>query len=204
MTFCSDPLFDLALATDAARPDLTQCFHLTIPLYLPCLFLWAFFPYYLRLASELKKSWDETKPKVQQKPQLKIFTPLFVIKVVLVLVAALTVIVGLSVASSKEEWQPLVVYVTPIILLVTLAYELLALYLHQRLSHYTSAIQFYFWGSLVLLQLPTVASSSRTINENVSDTSAAIIQLIFWVACLLSFLAHCFADVPSGEAAKVN
>ena len=204
MSFCSDPLFDSALTTDPDRPDLTQCFNLTLPLYLPCLFLWAFFPYYRGLATELKKGWEDTKPTTQKKPELKLFTPLFLIKVALVLIAALTQIVVLVTSGSKDDWQPLVVYVTPILVLVTLAYELLCLYLHQRMSHYSSPLQFYFWVFLVLLQIPTVALSIRSCAEKDEGFGDAVIQLVFWSSCVLSFVAQCFADVPKGKNVKVK
>jgi hypothetical protein len=47
-SFCATPFWDWELLTHQTRPDLTECYHATVVL-LPCIFIWAFLPYYISL-----------------------------------------------------------------------------------------------------------------------------------------------------------
>ncbi len=47
--FCRTPLWDGDLAWSATRPDLTECFHSTVPFIVPTIYLWIFTPYYIKL-----------------------------------------------------------------------------------------------------------------------------------------------------------
>ncbi len=48
-SWCETPLWDSRLSWAASRPDLTECFHGTVPVLLPSVFLWLFTPYFLVL-----------------------------------------------------------------------------------------------------------------------------------------------------------
>jgi len=53
VAFCPDAFWDGELAWREERPELTDCFQGTVLVIVPCLFLWLFLPYYIKLGWEI-------------------------------------------------------------------------------------------------------------------------------------------------------
>ena len=131
--FCSTTFWDLDLLTDPHRPDFTDCFHSTLLIYAPCLFLWLFIPYYFITAKSIIVSGGEGRVRK------KSFSLLFCLKCLGLVSLGAVVLIGLVraivVPWEEQKGYARVRLVTPILVLATLIYEGGCLWIHWRCGH---------------------------------------------------------------------
>ena len=202
MSFCQDVFWDDSLLGHPTRPDFTQCFHSTALIYIPCLFLWIF------LLLQLKRFRN-----INAKHALKVINVknwLFLCRVTFITAFLVLECLDFIHAIVRiDEAKAGFVYVTPIILLITLSLDLILVILDHVQGHFNSMLQFYFWFFLWLLSFPTLVSSIRAlIDPNAIELQTTqvhfVIKIFYFFLAFCTWISFCFSDVPKNKRSKLS
>jgi len=90
-------------------------------------------------------------------------------------------------------------WVSPLILLVTMAYDSFCIVIHQRAYHFSSSIQFFFWLLMVTCGAPTFASSVIMVANDDStkhDNFKANVRILSYFFYVFIFVLNFFSESP--------
>ena len=153
-SFCATSFWDNELSTHATDPDVTECFLSTV-VYLPCLFLWLFAPYYAILFCK-RNTRDKGFATV-------VFVVKLVLVVLLILAAAISLIYALARGGGDDASHN---YVTPAFLLVTFVLDAVGIALHRKSGHARSYVQFVFWLLMTAAFLPGLVFGIKSFSSD--------------------------------------
>lgn len=176
-------------------PDFTECFQLTLLVWVPCAFFFFFIPLELYFISKSRSN----------------YIPWSFLNVMKLLCT--TLLIGLSAADigivftyrdSFPEYIFDVHWVTPIVRIVTFLTTAVFVLIHRKKGIRTSGLQFMFWGLLMLAAVPQYRTEILYIQAR-SDASVdlenldwhdykAFAYMAYFPLVFLMFFLNCFSD----------
>lgn len=189
------------------NPDFSQCFYLTLLVWIPCGLLWLLTP--LDLLTVKKCTVNAIS-----------WSFLSVSKVIFTIVLVAISSLDIAVAISRWENVPQVVFpvhfVTPVIRISSFLLTLKLLVVHRRRGIQSSGTLFIFWTVLLVADLPQLRSvlsfdpmKSENNSQLLKHTSWGAYEVDSFLAystCLfVMFLLNCFSDnAPTNQVPKAN
>ena len=179
MDFCGTPLWDLSLTWDTQNPDFTPCFHNTVLIYVPVIFLLFFSPleiYFLRRSQSRNIPWC-------------------VLNILRLSVGALLVILALAelvLIATLEREMFIADILGPIVKILGFSFSLFLSKANIKMGLQSSAILFSYWALTATAQSITFASVVRFGDEphQVVDSTVFSTELALVAAmCFLQFWA---------------
>ena len=198
--FCIDPLWDLNLTWYTEEPDFTKCFHSTVLVYLPCLFLWLFMPFKLY---EWKYP-NANRPSIGPTKWTWIIVLRFILQSLLLVLSVCSLIVNLNeiwnYSISEVQEKPLSEVISPAILSLTFALCLTISITDRRNGlHSSSAMQFGFWFFLTLGTTLTFTSVVRFPDKRSNGNN-----ITFWIYYILVLVAFLLEFWPNPKSDYVS
>ena len=199
--FCNDPLWDLNLTWYTDQPDFTKCFHSTVLVYVPCVFLWLLMPFKLY---EWKRP-SRDRPGNGPSKLTWVILIRFALQSLLLILSICSLIVNVneiwnySIANSLYG-KPLSEVIAPTILSLTFALCLTISITDRRNGvHSSSGMQFGFWFLLMLGSTLTFTSVVRFPEKRskANDVTFWIYYFLVLVAFLLEFWPNPKSDYAS-------
>ena len=198
--FCTDPLWNLNLTWYTDEPDFTKCFHSTVLVYVPCLFLWLLMPFKLY---EWKHK-DTNRPSDGVSKWTWIILLRFILQTLLLILAITSLIVNVNeiwnFSISEVYEKPLSEVIAPAILSLTFALCLAVSITDRRNGiHSSSGMQFGFWFFLALGSTLTFTSVVRFpgLRSNANNVT-------FWIYYFLVLIAFFLEFWPNPKSDYVN
>lgn len=174
-------------------PDFTQCFYLTVLVYVPCGLLWLLTPLELFILNKRKVnqiSWT--------------FCSVSKVAVASALIAISCLDIGLVVKQFPSDSQTVfpVHFVTPLVRIMSFLLTIKLVMLHRRKGVQSSGLLFIFWIALLIAALPQLRSVLRGPFQVKYDS----ISYIAYSTCvLLMFLLNCVSDsAPQNHKPRKN
>ena len=198
--FCTDPLWDLNLTWYTDEPDFTKCFHSTVLVYVPCLFLWLLMPFKLY---EWKYR-NTNRPSDGTPKWTWVILFRFILQTLLLVFAIVSLIINVNEiwnhSISEVYLKPLSEVIAPAILSLTFAL-CLAISIHDRRNgiHSSSGMQFGFWFFLALGSTFTFTSVVRFPEERTTANNVT-----FWIYYFLVLIAFLLEFWPNPKSDYVN
>ncbi|TRY61972.1 hypothetical protein TCAL_10708 [Tigriopus californicus] len=184
VSFCDDPLWDVNLTWYTTQPDFTTCFHQTILLYIPTIFLALFSP--LELYFRIWKGSNKPVPWTLLNIAKSIFTGVLIVLPV----------VDLGYAISEDART--VHVVAAIVKIVTYAWALILAVACQRRGVVTSGVLVIFWFVATVCGAITFASVLSTPYLRGDDFMLPFLSYTLqFPLILVLFFLNCWADAPS-------
>lgn len=174
-------------------PDFTECFYLTVLVYVPCGLLWLLTPLELFILNKRKVnqiSWT--------------FCSVSKVVVASALIAISCFDIGLYVKQFQSDSKTVfpVHFVTPIVRIMSFLLTIKLVLLHRRKGVQSSGLLFIFWIVLFIAALPQLRSVLRVPFLVKSDSISYIAYSTF---VLVVFLLNCVSDsAPKNYKPKKN
>ena len=194
--FCTDPLWDLNLTWYTEQPDFTKCFHSTVLVYVPCLFLWLLMPFKLYEWTHR----NTNQPSDGASKWTWVILSRFILQVLLLILTLASLIINVdeiwSYSISEQYLKPLSEVIAPAILSLTFAL-CLAISITDRRNgiHSSSGMQFGFWFFLALGSTLTFTSVVRFPEER--STANNVTFWIYYFLVLIAFLLEFWPNPKS-------
>ena len=199
--FCEDSLWDVNVTLKSEQRDFTLCFHSTVLVYVPCLFLWFSMPY---LLYQWKLSEITTNPDNRQQNVSLIFLLRFIFQGALLVLS-----LGGVIWNVNEFWnysysttysKPISEVIAPTILSLTFAlYLRIGITEQQNESQSYLRVQCGFWILLTLTSTFTFISIVR-FPEKRSHSYNVTYWFYYFLVVISLFLEIC----PSGILGYLN
>ena len=198
--FCNDPLWDLNTTWYTDQPDFTKCFHSTVLVYVPCVFLWLFMPF---------KLYEWKNPNVSRTSNgpsklTWIIILRFILQLLLLFISISALIINIneiwnySVSGVYEK--PLSEILAPAILSLTFALCLTISITDKRNGiQSSSGMQFGFWFFLTLGATFTFTSVVRFPEKRTSANNVT-----FWIYYFLVLIAFLLEFWPNPKSEYVS
>ena len=180
MDFCRTPLWDTDLTWNTESPDFTPCFHKTVLVYAPALFILLFSPFelYFQRRSQCRNiPWG-----------LVNISRLLAILVLLILTA---VEFGLTFTSSNQLFLSDIL--SPIVKLFTFTFVLVLSIGNIKMGIQSSGILFCFWAIVTAAEGFTFASTVRFGDDQGQVINASLFGVQYSLIAAIYFL-HFWAD----------
>ncbi|XP_062886763.1 ATP-binding cassette sub-family C member 3 isoform X1 [Mobula hypostoma] len=170
------------------RPDLTACFHNTILVWIPCIFLWLAFPLYFLYLRQSKRGYIRVTVLNRVKT---------VLGLLLWIVCWLDLFNAIHEMVNQKAWV-LAYFISPLLLGVTM---LLATFLiqYKRLRGIqSSGVLFLFWLITLVAAILTFRSKVLTAwhEKNVSDVFRFTTFCMYFALVLIQFCLCCLSEPP--------
>ncbi|XP_063822466.1 multidrug resistance-associated protein 1 isoform X1 [Ostrinia nubilalis] len=188
--FCGSTFWDSNRTWHTDNPEFTPCFHKTVLVWTPCLYLWvaAFLDiYYILNSKEKNIPWN----------------PLNITKLIVtsILIVVKFVDLGVTVhnSSQKENVVSNADYYSPIIKILTFALSATLLYYNRKYGMRASGVLFFFWLLLIIAGLPQLRSEIILHSEKEDDENVQynfVSYMVYYPLIVLMFILNCYADLP--------
>ena len=191
--FCNDPIWDLNATWYTDQPDFTKCFHSTILVYLPCIFLWINMPFKLYEWKNQNASQASNGPS----KLTRIFFLRLVLQLLLFFISNCAFVINIheilkySIQGLYEK--PLSEVMEPAILCLTFVLCLTVSIIDRRNGiQSSSGMQFGFWFFLIISATFTVTSVVRFPEKRSSANN--VIFLIYYFHVSIAFLLEFWSN----------
>ena len=198
--FCNDVLWDLNVTWYTDQPDFTKCFHSTVLVYVPCLFLWVTMPFKLY-------EWrypDVSIPRNGTPKRTFIVLARFAFQTLLLLLSISALILNINeiwnYSISEVYEKPLSEVIAPAVLSLSFALCLSIIITdHKNGIQSSSGMQFGFWFFLTLGATLTFTSVVRFPEKRTTSNNVTFWIYYFFVlaAFLLEFWPNPKSDYVS-------
>ncbi|KAL0880786.1 hypothetical protein ABMA27_001981 [Loxostege sticticalis] len=188
--FCGSTFWDSNRTWYTENPEFTPCFHKTVLVWIPCIYLWVaalLDIYYILHSKEKNIPWN----------------PLNITKLIItsVLIVVKFVDLGVTVhnSSQKENIVSNADYYSPIFLILTFALSAALLYYNRKYGMRASGVLFFFWLLLIIAGLPQLRSEIVLHSEKADDENVQynfVSYMVYYPLVVLMFVLNCFADLP--------
>ena len=191
--FCNGALWDLNVTWYTDRPDFTTCFHSTVLIYVPCLFLLLTMP--LKLYE-----WRNPNANQLRNPSSKCRFVTFLrfgIQTLLIILSICGLILNMTeiwtFSTSDEYAKPISEVIAPLILSLTFVLCLnISIKDHKGGIQMSSGMQFGFWFLIMVAATFTFASVVRF-----PEKRSAANNIIIWIYYILVLIAFLLEFWPS-------
>lgn len=175
-----------------ADPDFTECFQLSLLIWVPCAFLVLFTPlelYFIRQSKHGQIPWN--------------FMNISKLLVTLGLIILSLVNIGLAVSLQEENPDKIfaVHFTTPIIQTLTFFLSAILLLLHRKNGVRSSGLVFIFWFTLMVLAIPQYRTEIRYLQTSTEASDGidwryykAMSYMFYFPLVVGMCLGNCFAD----------
>ncbi len=180
--FCQDPLWDDNVTWYTEEPDFTHCFHSTVLVYVPTVFLWLGLPFEWL-------SWKSTTGRGVP------WTPLNISRI-----AGMALIIGVSLIALifelvyLEANRPISNIIAPVVIMVTVALSISLTVQGRERGVTSSAIQFVFWALLASGTTLTFTSFVRFPEQRAYGEQALF--YVYYALVMAELFLHCWSDPP--------
>ncbi|XP_055346995.1 ATP-binding cassette sub-family C member 3-like [Paramacrobiotus metropolitanus] len=187
-TLCRDRFWDLRTTWYTTDPDFTECFHSTVLVWGPCLFLWLLLPlqgYYVLSIQYRIDRWTW-----QSLAKLAICFLL----IILCLVDAFDVVAQWSLYGINSV--PSAEFIAQIVRVATLLVAAGCIYMDKRRARSTSGILFFFWFFLsvaAILAFRNIINKANTAGFG-NDQVHFATQVIYMPLVVIQFILSCFGE----------
>ncbi|VDL69418.1 unnamed protein product [Nippostrongylus brasiliensis] len=195
--FCGEKFWESSVWTKS-YPTLTQCFQHTILVWIPCIFLFCISPI---LTAQI--SYGRRSPL----PWTKRITAKMVCCAVLVVDSTFVFLLPFIEAASKKRIPQAVDFVYPLMLMLAMIIQMGFIVASRRYGRVTSGGLFLSWLLFVVCGFPELLYwVHHTFHKKdvITNHYRRIAYLIWWPCCLIQFIFHCFADLPSPAYKTIN
>ncbi|XP_066904292.1 multidrug resistance-associated protein 1 isoform X2 [Halyomorpha halys] len=178
VNFCGSPFWDDNLTWNTDSPKFTPCWGKTVPIWIPCAFLWLFsiFDIYsIRSSKKRDIPWNW-----RNKTKLIITATLI----------ALNIFDFYKISTSYEVYP--VDIVSPVINVVSLIFCCILVTSHRKYGQQSSGLLFIFWFLVIILG-PSIFLIDY--KENLPDEGTKVVRIIYYCLCIAMFLLNCIADL---------
>lgn len=191
MKFCNTPFWDINQTWNTEEPDFPLCFHQTVLVYVPCLFLW--------LLTPVELCWINSSQS-----RNVLWNPINIAKFLCIGVCLILDLINLSFILVQLGTSSDIVAISDVlrslILVCTLGLALTLTFLNKRMGLTTSAILFLFWWLLVLCFSPTFASVIRfgaiATPRPMWNMEQSVIYTFYYAFLVATAFLNCWADPP--------
>ncbi|XP_072313056.1 ATP-binding cassette sub-family C member 3 isoform X2 [Eucyclogobius newberryi] len=182
------PFWEANLTLHTERPDLPQCFQLTVLSWLPCIYLWAASPFYLLYLKRNNRGYIMVSIKNRLKTVLG-----------LLLWVVCWADLFFTFHQRQEHSPPPVYYVTPLVLGMTMLLATLLIQLERLRGVQSSGVLFIFWFLSVLCAIVPFRSKILQLYSQSEERSDAFRLTTFYlyfglISCEL--VLCCFNERP--------
>ena len=191
--FCNDPIWDINATWYTDQPDFTKCFHSTVLVYVPCVFLWINVPFKLYEWKNLNFSMACSGPS----KLTWIFFLRLVLQLLLLFISNCALVINIH-----EIWdysiqgvyeKPLSEVMEPVILGLTFVLCLTVSIKDRRNGiQSSSGMQFGFWFFLIISATFTVTSVVRFPEKRSSANNLTF--SIYYFHVLIAFLLEFWSN----------
>ncbi|XP_014273818.1 multidrug resistance-associated protein 1 [Halyomorpha halys] len=174
VNFCGSPFWVNNLTWNTDSPKFTPCWGKTVPIWIPCAFLWLFSIYDIYSMRSSKKrnipwNWRNN-------------TKLIITATMIVL----NIFDFYKIFKSNDVYP--VDIISPIINLVSLVFCSILVVFHRKYGQQSSGLLFLFWFLVIIL-----GPSSFIIDFQ--DEETKVVRIIYYCLCIAMFLLNCIADL---------
>ncbi|XP_055006086.1 ATP-binding cassette sub-family C member 3 isoform X5 [Boleophthalmus pectinirostris] len=182
------PFWEANLTLHSDRPDLPQCFQLTVLAWLPCIYLWAASPFYLLYLHRNRRGYIMMSIKNRVKTACG-----------LLLWVICWADLFYTFHQRAQYSPPPVFYVTPLVLGMTMLLATFLIQLERLRGVQSSGVLFIFWFLSVLCAIVPFRSKILQLysqSEEKSDAFRLTTFYLYFVLILCELILCCFNERP--------
>ncbi|XP_033840126.1 ATP-binding cassette sub-family C member 3 isoform X2 [Periophthalmus magnuspinnatus] len=182
------PFWEANLTLHSERPDLPQCFQLTVLSWLPCIYLWAASPFYLLYLHRNRRGYIMMSIKNRVKTVFG-----------LLLWVVCWADLFYTFHQRQEYSPPPIFYVTPLVLGMTMLLATFLIQLERLRGVQSSGVLFIFWFLSVLCAIVPFRSKILQLysqSEEKSDAFRLSTFYLYFALILCELILCCFNERP--------